>query len=331
MTDDGIGGGRDCVPGLLSVPGFGQGRTHILWDNGNGTASLRRLDAAGGPDLKPEGEPAPYLFGPFAGWTPRAVAAGSDGMVFLLWTGRDRTASVWSVDMEDGDYRHVEFGPYAGWEARALAVGPDAVLRVLWAGADGAAALWSLRPGAPPEAMDYGPFPGWAAASLSVGPDNRAHLLWTRDDGAASVWRVGADGLALQTEYGPHDGWSAVAVAAGRDGTSRLLWKSAGGCASLWTVPAEGESENGLAHSEGQAPFESQAPSEGHAQTLCGPFEGWTPAAVAIDADDAAQLLWRCDGGGPASVWRVDAAGGLTHAEYGPYAGWSPVALASAL
>ena len=334
MSDDShdpVGGDHadgDHAGGL--GPATPPGRAHLLWDNGNGTAAVWRLGASG------SGGGERRLFGPFAGWTARALAVGPDGRVFLLWTGRDRAASIWSVDMEAGaaqrgeagGARHGEFGPYDGWEARTLAVGPDGTLRVLWAGADGAAALWSLPGwsltggsltregfgGGEPEALDCGPFAGWAARSLAVGPDNLAHLLWTRGDGAASVWRVGAEGRVVPSEYGPYAGWDAVGVAAGRDGASRLLWRSAGGYASLWDAA--------------QAGGDDRAADE-RPQTVHGPFKGWSAVGVAsAGAGGAAHLLWRHDGGGLASVWHLGAADGGGHEEYGPYAGWVPVALA---
>ncbi len=310
---------HDPLAGLSAgpAPGVGAGRMHLLWDNGNGTAAVWRL----GPSGAETGGAVRRQFGPFAGWAARALAVGPDRLAHVLWAGPGRAASVWSVDMEGGEVGHWEFGPFDGWEARARAVGPDNVLRVLWAGADGRAALWSLREGEAPEALDCGPFEGWAAVSLAVGSDDRAHVLWTRDDGAASVWQVGADGVAQPSEYGPYPGWSAVAAAAGPGGISRLLWKSAGGWASLWDIPAGGET-----------PDQDAGDPVGHAQAVHGPFEGWTPAAVAPGADGEAHVLWRRDGGGLASVWRIDAGedgeGGVEHTEYGPYAGWSAVALA---
>ena len=324
---------------VLGQPPPRPGRTHLLWDNGGGTAAVWRLGESGpggsGPGGSALGESGPegleasdrQQFGPFTGWAARALAVGPSERVYLLWTGPGRSASVWSVDMEAGAARHLEYGPYGGWKARALAVGPDGVLRVLWSGAGGAAALWSLPEqsfgtGGVPDSLDCGPFAGWEARALAVGPDNRAHLLWTRGDGAASVWAVGADGRAQPSEHGPYDGWSAVGVAASGRGGSRLLWRGAGGYASLWDVQAAGVGQGGV----GQGGDE-RAPDE-RPQAVHGPFAGWTAAAVAGGAGDAAHVLWRREGGGLASVWRLGASDGGDHRECGPFVGWTPVALA---
>ena len=301
------------------IAGLAPGRRHLLWDNGNGTAAVWRVEPAAGPG---PGEVRRHQFGPFAGWAARALAVGPDGRVYLLWAGRDGGASLWSVDMEDGGRRHWEFGACAGWAARTLAVGPDDVVRVLWTGPGGRAALWSLREGKSPESLDCGPFAGWAAVSLSVGADNWAQMLWTGPGGAASVWRVGADGQAEQAKYGPFAGWRAVAVAsAGRGGAGRLLWQGAGGLASLWDMPG-GQGPGGDTTGGEVSPPDRQP------QAVHGPFEGWTPASVALGADEAAHVLWRFDGGGLASVWRMMGSEEVMHAEYGPFAGWVPVALA---
>lgn len=302
---------------LIYLPALEQ--THVLWDNGLGTAALWRIG--------PSGETTKRQFGPFPGWAARALDVGMDGAAQVLWAGRDGAASLWSI-AEDGESRHVEFGPYAGWEARAVAAGPDGTHHVLWRGADGAAIVWSLRPGQSPGSRSFGPYAGWGASSLSVGMDNRVHLLWHGRDGQAGVWRwsegSGRDGEAeiesqieSQISYGPHDGWSAVAVAEGEAGRSRLLWQGEGGQASLWPIEEAGETGEG------------ETGGEERPQTVYGPFAGWTVIGAACGPGDGARLLWKYDLGGMASLWRLAADGGFTHEEYGPYSGWVPVALAA--
>lgn len=295
--------------------------THLLWDNGQGTAAVWRIS--------PAGETTKRQFGPFDGWAARALAVGPEGTVHLLWTGRDGIASVWSVP-EDGPPRQTKYGPFAGWEARALAVGADNTQHLLWNRADGTAIVWSIRPEQMPEALHFGPYDGWSATGLAVGPDNQIHLLWNCRDGQAGVWRW-ASGSGTESEregeseaevemesqiaFGPFDGWRAAAVAGGCAGVSRLLWQGENGRASLWTV-------------SGAEPGEPDGGEE-QPQPVYGPFEGWTATGAACGPDDSAHILWRYQKGGMASVWRIEADGEFTHEEHGPYTGWAPVALAA--
>lgn len=283
-------------PGGTDAPALGQRQRDgggvaagAVGGGGGGAASVRAVRGLGGAGA-----------GGRAGW---------DGVPAVGWAGPGGLG----LERGHGGRRDAALGVRALRGMGGARPGGRAGRRPTGAvGRRGRAALWSLRGGEAPEALDCGPYAGWTAVSLAVGPDNRAHLLWTRDDGAASVWRIGADGLAHPAERGPYEGWSAVAAAAGREGASRLLWRSAGGLASLWDIPAGGD-----------APVPDRRP-----QTVQGPFEGWTPAAVAPGADGGAHVLWRHDGGGRASVWRLDEKGGVGHTEYGPYAGWAAVALA---
>jgi hypothetical protein len=86
---------------------------------------------------------------------------------------------------------------------------------------------------------------------------------------------------------------------------ARVLWSGGSGTLSLWDVDGAG----GFTHRE------------------AGPYQGWTPEAVAAGPDQRARVLWD-HSSGAMSLWDVNPDGGFGHTEYGPYAGWTARSLA---
>ncbi len=267
---------------------------HVLWCDGSGTLSLWDVTAGGFTHREA---------GPYAGWTPRFVAAGPDKRARVLWGHSSGAASLWTVNA-DGGIAHAEYGPYGGWTTRGLAVGPDSAPHVLWTQPGGEVSLWIVNADGGIAHAEYGPYDGWAARGLAVGPDGRTQVLWARGDGAASLWTVNADGSFSYTNYGPYSGWSPQGLAAAPDGTRRVLWTHTSGQASVWHVDAGG----GFTHAE------------------YGPYPAWATPGINVGADGVTRLLW-AHPGGEASLWSLDAAGGFAYRDYGPYAGWAALSL----
>ena len=92
--------------------------THVFWTNADGRLSLW--------DYSDAGTYTQTTYGPYSGWTPKAVADGPDGRQRILWVGTNGSVSLWSLDNAGGiaTMTHAEFGPYAGWSASALSVTP---------------------------------------------------------------------------------------------------------------------------------------------------------------------------------------------------------------
>ena len=81
-----------------------------MWDNVNGAASLWTVAADGTRTIGP-------TYGPYSGWTARAVSEGPDGLDHLLWTNTNGTAVVWNVAAK-GSFTQHSYGPYPGWKCR---------------------------------------------------------------------------------------------------------------------------------------------------------------------------------------------------------------------
>jgi hypothetical protein len=57
---------------------------------------------------------------------------------------------------------------------------------------------------------------------------------------------------------------------------------------------------------------------------IYGPYAGWTPVSIAVDADFNDQILWNYTSS-EMSMWCLTKAGVLTYYLYGPYASWNAV------
>ncbi len=272
--------------------------THLLWNHtSDGQASLWTVYA--------DGSHASVQYGPFFGWSAKAVSDAPDGSANLLWTNTNGQASLWNVT--SGGYTDTFYGPYAGWTATGLATGPDGVTRLLWDKTDGTASLWTLVGNVFGSFThtEYGPLPGRTAKAIASGPTT-TDLLWTATDGSASVWNVTANGYT-DTGYGPYPGWGASALAVGPDDGGHLLWDNADGQASLWALTGD--------------IFGTFTPVQ------YGPFPDYAARAIATGPDNVTHILWNKPDG-TASLWAVTGSG-YTYATYGPFAGWTAVALSA--
>ena len=106
---------RAAVPALAAAPPV---TTHVFWTNADGRLSLWNYSDAG--------TFTQTTYGPYTGWTPKAIADGPDGRQRVLWTNANGSVSLWVLDNAAGvaTMTHAEFGPYAGWTASALSTAP---------------------------------------------------------------------------------------------------------------------------------------------------------------------------------------------------------------
>ena len=297
--DPATGWGTPTVTLLNSLAAYGQAATpapaataHLGWISTNGLLSLWNLDSANNFTF--------HNFGPFAGWTARAMADDRTGKTRILWTSTSGQMSLWSLSSATGTYTHAEYGPFANYAATALAVGADGSPRILWTRTDGLVSLWKVDTAGNYTFTNYGPYAGYKATALAAGSDSRPRILWNRTDGLASLWSVDAAGNYTFTNYGPYSGYTASALTVGADNSPRILWTRTDGLVSLWKVDTAGN----------------------YTFTNYGPYPGYTASALATGSDSRPRLLWnRSDG--LASLWSVDTAGGYTFTNFGPYSGYT--------
>ena len=268
----------------------------ILWNNVNGQAAFWFVN--------PDFSYASALYGPFSGWTARAIAEAPNGSTYLLWTNTNGTASLWNVT--GSGYTHREYGPYNGYSAVSLSVGSDGSPHLLWDRTDGTAYLWTINPASGTFTYTtYGPYSGWTANKVASGPAV-TDLLWTNTNGTAAGWRIAPNGAYVVSSFGPFSGYGAVSLSVGPDNGAHLLWDSISQTESLWN-----------------ADFASGT----FTPTPYGPFNGYAAKAIATGPDGGTRMLWD-NTSGVASLWDVTGSG-YTHHEYGPFSGWTAVAVSA--
>lgn len=228
--------GFDAVPGFTarSLAMTPNGHAHVLLSAADGTMHLSDADMAG---LTATHNSAPEAaYGPYAGWTALQVAAGSDGVVRVLWTRTDGQMSLWKV-RSDGSFDHSDYGPYPGWSARFLSVAPDSTVRVVWTHTSGQVAFWIMDAQGGFQHAEYGPYAGWSPSALATGPDGLSHIAWNHaGDGAVSVWQVTDSGAFVYANVGPYPDWSAGSLTVGADNTLHFGWSQPDGTTALWNV-----------------------------------------------------------------------------------------------
>ena len=86
--------------------------THLMWNCVDGRISFWKVGDDGSLTSKE--------YGPYPGWTAKALADGADGVTNILWTHTaDGKISLWRMDSA-GNLTSAEYGPYPGWSANAL-------------------------------------------------------------------------------------------------------------------------------------------------------------------------------------------------------------------
>ena len=309
-------------------------QAHLLWDNTNGMAAVWSL-------ADPDPAATASLYGPFSGWTAKAIAQGPNGNGRILWTNTNGQVALWSLADANPSATCALYGPYQGWTATALTVGPDNAAHLLWTNTDGYVALWNTTdPNPVATCLIYGPYTGWSGVAIGIGPDNQERLLWDNVSGEAAVWNL-SDPTPVATCLlaGPYSGWTAKRLSVGPDNAVHLLWDNASGQVSLWNL---------------------SDPNPVATCTLAGPYAGWTALDLSVGTDGKGHLLWdnsgqqssphvlkssilgsysilgargllpRDQGTGQVALWNLsDPNPVATCTLAGPYSGWTAVSIAA--
>jgi streptogramin lyase len=257
------------------------GETRVLrFDSGSGQTAFDSVDGAGSVS---RGSP----YGPYPGWTARAISTGADGLTRVLWTSEGGSASLWLVGSQ-GNQASFQFGAISGWSAVDVAAGVAGTTHLLWTHVDGSVALWSVDgSGHVLTNATYGPYPGWTALAISDGADGLTRLLWKKADGTAGLSIISSEGIIATHRYGPADRWNATDLGVGGDNQTRILWSHPDGRVAIGIVSGTGEVQYG--------PISSS-------------LEGLTARHIAAGPDGSARVLFT-DGRGGAVVWLLSPAG----------------------
>ncbi len=270
----------------------------LLWNKTDGTASLWAIAR--------DSSMTHTEYGPFAGWTAKSVSSAPDGSAHLLWTNANGQASVWNV-ATNGSYTSAQYGPFSGYHAVSLSTGGDGKTHLLWDKTDGTASLWTVNTATGAYTYTtYGPYSGYTARAVASGA-TVTDLLWTKADGTASGYRISPNGALQYQIFGPYKNWTPVTLSVGPDDGAHLLWNNTSGMTSLWSADfATGN----------------------FADAEFGPVAGWSAKGLAIGPDEVAHLLWgKADG--TTALWAVNADNSYTYALYGPFKGWTAVAVSA--
>jgi len=287
------------VTKLNPSSGAAAGSTYVLWSN-SGVASLWKIPTSGSVSSA--------SFGPFAGWTPAALASDTGGNAYILWTASSGAASVWKISSSLTVAMSQSLGPYTGWTAKALACDLYGNIHLLWNHTpDNEASIFNISLGSSFTAQAFGPFTGWQATQIAMDSGNNARILWCDPTASeASLWNITSAGAQTSQSFGPYSGWQAQSLAVGSDNLARILWENTTTKqASIHTVSASGA-------------VTSQ---------LFGPYSGWAPVGLAVNNDGDSDLTWTSSTN-QLSIFDIGSTGSITPNAYGPISGWKAIAIA---
>jgi predicted outer membrane repeat protein len=278
-----VSGNAKDIAGLLrpatpSLGAYDQSLVRVLYNRADGTASIATFH---GSLLYARAD-----YGPYPGWTARALAEGPNGSPRLLWNNTDGRVALWNLSDPNPGATAFYYGSYPGWAAVALAVGPDSAAHLLWDNTDGRLALWNTtdpNPGA--TAFYYGPYPGWSGTAISFGPDNHERLLWDNTSGQVAVWNLSdANPPATAVMAGPYNGWMAKTLTVSADNAAHLLWDNVSGQVAVWNL---------------------SDPNPPVSALVAGPYSGWLGQDLNAAPDGTLRLLWD-NVSGSTSLWNLN-------------------------
>src|SRR5262249_20016577 len=178
-------------------------------------------------------------YGPYDGWTPRALAGSSDGLDRVLWTNGDGRWDVWLVG-PGGVLGSFLFPADPDLAPADVASGFAGDTHVLAKGAGGAA-VWGIDArGVRTGTVHLGSYPGWIAAGISDGADGLSRVLWNNDDGRSGLSLVSSGAIVATARYDAEPGWTSTDLAVGGDGMTRILRTQADGRIAVWIADGTG-------------------------------------------------------------------------------------------
>jgi hypothetical protein len=267
---------------------FGDLNTRLLSQAANGAATFRVVNS------DTNAVESTVSYGPYGGWTIKALAPSAGNRSRLLWSHEDGRASIWTLSptgtFEDGFEVSASLDIELGPTSRVVDLAGDTRggYCYVFVNQAGRALVGAFNPVTNQAvARFFGPFPGWRPIAVTAGPNEGApyRLLWRNVNGTASVWRLGVFGAFIDgKEHGPFPGWNPIDVSVGGDDNSRLLWANTNGATSVWVVSPEGAFLAGREYSA---------------------FPGWTPRAISTGLDSQSRLLWN-NADTRASLWYLD-------------------------
>jgi hypothetical protein len=223
----------------------GAGRSHVLWQNGDGRSAIEVVGESGRQSVN--------VFASRADWIPSDVSARADGTTHVLWTGIDGRMFLSAVDPTGAIVDGPVYGPALGWSAVAIAEGSGDTW-VLWRSADGRFAVSPHRDGTMVAAYIYVADADWSVEDLAVGADGRPRLLRSRPDGIASVATIDASGRLVSEQSHSLEGLRPGRIASGSDGVTRVLFRGDGGDARLMLLDGANTQKEVHALSSGSQP-----------------------------------------------------------------------------
>ena len=229
--------------GNIVVNDFGgDGRSDILWHNGNGTAAIWFMDGA--TPYKQSAIGTVDTAWQIAGTSSLVQSTGdfdADGKADILWRKTDGSVGIWLMNDSTPKAQAGAGVIDTAWQIAGVGdFDGDGKSDILWRKSDGTVALWLMNGTSPTTQVAFGAIDtAWQIAGIGdFDGDGKADILWRKSDGTLAMWLMNGITAKAQVAIGSVDtAWQIVGVA-DFDGDSKadILWRHANGSLAIWEM-----------------------------------------------------------------------------------------------
>ncbi len=200
------------------------GYTRMLWRDWSGQADVWEVNTSLGIANS-------AAYGPYDGWTARAIAVDGGNQTHILWTNWNGAADVWILSANLSLVTDAEYPQVSDWTARDIAADGNGNSYLLWTKTDGSAAIWKLGPQLELETDNtWPPVSSYTARAISWDSSGNGRLMWNNwGGGGALVYLLNTNlGLIAQSTLSS-GGQVCTAVSSGPGGQTFVLWSMGAG------------------------------------------------------------------------------------------------------
>ena len=159
-------------------------QTRIISRYSNGAMNISTLDNQGGVSHS-------VAYGPYPGWTPKAVSGGHDDLNRVIWGAPGGLCSLWLLTADNRVAAAFNYRLPVGWNITDAAVAVDNRTRIMCTHNSGAICLRTVdNAGRSFSQAIFGPYAGWSAKSIAAGNDGYTRVVWLNSSGTPMIWRL---------------------------------------------------------------------------------------------------------------------------------------------
>jgi hypothetical protein len=277
----------------------GDGKSDILWQNGNGPVVEWQMNGSA--------PTAEAVIGGGDGWN--IVGTGDfngDGKTDILWQDGDGPVVEWQMNGA-APIAEASIGGGDGWSIAGTGdFNGDGKTDILWQNLSGAVVEWQMNGSAPTTMAFIGGDANWKVIGTGdFNGDGKSDILWQNTSGNVVLWQMNGTQVTSSAALGGDSNWAVAATGDfNGDGKTDILWQDKAGDVSMWLM-------NG-----------SQVLSS---TVISGPSDWKVIGTGDYTGNGKSDILWRDSASGAVSMWTMNGSQVVSTAIVGGDTNWKPV------